>query len=204
MRALGWNLDLRMWRIFAAALVLMQGVWTNLANAGANPLPSCWSALSDLPEKRLVCTHEAWLTDDERAEVVHLTRGYFKDARCTVHVDVDAVLISEALVASDRIVDIPPQPVSCALETSGGAMTIGGTFAPHVVIKGGFATQATPGLANITGINSYLAWPVVAYINRAPSITGEMARMINAFREAKSGREPKSGGEARPGRQAQR
>ena len=124
-----------------------------------------------------------------RAEVTRLTRGYLKDARCTVSVNVDAAVISEALAASDRVIDIPPQPVTCALETSGGPMTIGGTFALHVVLKGGFATAASPGLGNITGVNSYLAWPVVAYVNHAPSITGEMARMINAYREISSGRQ---------------
>ena len=149
-------------------------------------LPSCFAALAGPPADRFRCEHLAWMTDDERAEVQRLTRGYLLDARCTVHVDVEASLVEEALAASDRSIQFPPQPVTCELQTSGGAMTVSGTFAPHLVFKGGFAVEASPGLANITGINSYLAWPVVAYVNHAPSITSEMAQMINDYRALKS------------------
>jgi hypothetical protein len=129
------------------------------------------------------------MTEAERADLASLTRGYLINARCTVAVDMDRRLIDEALAASDRVFTAPPQPVTCEVETSGGPMTIGGTFAPHVVFKDGFATDASPGLANITGVNSYLAMPVVAYVNRAPGIKSEMAAMINAFRAQLNGRQ---------------
>jgi hypothetical protein len=147
--------------------------------------PDCFSALARAGGPRLVCLHEAWMTDEERADVQKMTRGYLIDARCTVSVDIDRRSVDEALAASDRVFQAPPQPVTCQLQTSGGPMIVAGTFAPRVVFKDGFAVEATPGLANITGINSYLAWPVVAYVNRAPGITREMAAMINAFRARK-------------------
>ncbi len=153
-----------------------------LADPAKAPPTNCWRALESLPKPRFVCEHQAWMTDDEKADVVKLTRGYLKDARCTVKVDIDSALVSEALVANNKVVDLPPQPVSCRLETYGGPMTITGTFAPHVEIQDGMAVKATPGLANVVGVNKYLAWPVVAYVNNAPGITKEMARMINTYR----------------------
>ncbi len=75
----------------------------------------------------------------------------------------------------------PPQPVRCELETSDKPITIEATFAPRVVIKDGVAVDATPGLANVTGVNSYLAWPVVEYVNRSATVRDEMLKMINAY-----------------------
>ena len=166
----------------AAVLAIIGIAGLPVFAAAANAPPDCFSARRHPNGERLSCTHEAWMTDDERAEVQKLTRGYLLDARCTVAVNVDRKLIDEAMAASDRVWDAPPQPVTCALQTSRGPMTIAGTFAPHVVFKEGFAVDASPGLANITGVNSYLAWPVVAYVNSARAIKSEMATMINAFR----------------------
>ena len=102
---------------------------------------------------------------------------------------VGAFIVDEAMVASDRVFDAPPQPVTCELQTSGGPMKVGGTFAPHVVFKEGFAVDASPGLANITGVNSYLAMPIVAYVNRAASIKSEMSAIINALRARANSRQ---------------
>ena len=157
-------------------------VATGSGGANAAEKPDCFSSLRHPGGKRLVCEHKAWMTDEERADVTKLTRGYLLDAKCTVSVDVERGLIDEGLAASDRVFDIPAQPVVCALETSRGPMTIAGTFAPKVVFKEGFAVDASPGLGNVTGVNSYLAWPVVAYVNGASRIKSEMAAMINAFR----------------------
>lgn len=161
-----------------------------LAPATAGPaagsrLPDCFSALTRPGGARLVCQHQAWMTPQEQADIAKVTRGYLLDARCTVAVDIDRRLVDEAFVASDRAFALPPQPVTCNLVTSGGPMTVGGTFAPKVVFKDGYAVEASPGLANVTGVNSYLAWPVVAYVNGSPAITGEMVAMINAFRAHK-------------------
>ena len=128
------------------------------------------------------------MTEQERADLNRLTRGYLVNARCTVAVDMDRRLIDEALAKSDHVFKAPPQPVTCQIETSSGPLQIAGTFAPNVVIKNGVATDATPGLANITGVNSYLAMPVVAYVNHAPGIKSEMAAMINEFRSTIAGR----------------
>ena len=174
---------LRNWkRAGMATIIAMTAFTATPALVAAGERPDCYSALRRPTGERLACTHDVWMTDEERAEVQKLTRGYLLDARCSVAVDIDRKLVDEAMAASDRVWDAPPQPVTCQLQTSGGPMTIGGTFAPHVIFKDGFAVDASPGLANITGVNSYLAWPVVAYVNGASSVKSEMATMINAFR----------------------
>ena len=170
------------WNLAALAALSLLALTPSAPASAAKAVPDCFTALRHPNGERLACTHEAWMTDDERAEVKKLTRGYLLDARCTVAVNVDRKLVDEAMAASDRVWDAPPQPVTCALHTSRGPMTIAGTFAPHVVFKEGFAVDASPGLANITGVNTYLAWPVVAYVNSARAIKSEMATMINAFR----------------------
>ena len=149
--------------------------------ASSKPI-DCFSLLRQRAGVRFSCQHRAWLSEQERADLTRVSRGMLLDARCIVAVDLDRRLIEEGLVASDRTLDLPPQPVRCELQTSRGPMMIGGTFAPHVVFKEGFAIDASPGLANITGVNSYLAWPVVAYVNSSTHIRSEMAAMINEFR----------------------
>ena len=159
------------------------------APKAAKPAPECFAALRQPPGPRLLCEHKTWMTEAERADFAKLTRGYLLDAHCTVTVDIERRIVDEAMVASDRVFDAPPQPVTCELQTSGGPMKVGGTFAPHVVFKEGFAVDASPGLANITGVNSYLAMPIVAYVNRAASIKSEMSAIINALRARANSRQ---------------
>jgi hypothetical protein len=143
---------------------------------------SCFAALGRSGDPHINCTHQTWMTPQEQADVRRLTRDYVLDAKCKVQVSIPRSDVEAALAASDRVFAAPPQPVICEIITSGGPMPIAATFAPNVVFKDGFAVSATPGLANVTGVNSYLAWPVVEYVNRSATIGDEMVRMINAYR----------------------
>jgi hypothetical protein len=165
------------------------GAAPNAAQTAGKKAPDCFAQLRRPAGARLTCEHKAWMTDQERADLVKLTRGYLLDASCRVSVDIERRSVDEALAASDRVYDAPPQPVTCDLQTSGGTLTIKGTFAPRVTFKDGFATDASPGLANVTGINGYLAMPVVAYVNHAPGIKSEMTAIINAYRAQLTGRQ---------------
>lgn len=169
-------------RLAAVLVVGVAGITGAATGAIAGEPISCFQALRASSGARLVCKHDAWMTDQERDDLEKLTRGFLLDARCSVSVNMEQRLVDEAMVASDRVFEAPPQPVTCLLQTSQGPMTIGGTFAPRVVFKDGFAVDASPVLANVTGVNSYLAWPVVAYVNAAPPIKSEMTAMINLFR----------------------
>ncbi len=142
----------------------------------------CMWQLAQAADDEIDCMHPAWLTEDEKSDLKTLTRGYLRDASCLITVKIDRAKVDAALVASDLVFESPPQPVTCEIATSRGPFTITATFSPRVVFKDGFAIEATPGLANIKGVNSYLAWPVVHYINYADRITKTMLLMINAYR----------------------
>jgi hypothetical protein len=143
---------------------------------------NCLWQLLESSGPQIDCEHAAWMTDDERADLRKLTRDYFQDASCLITVKIERKLVDAAIAGSDLVFESPPQPVTCEITTSQGKFPITATFAPHVVFKGGFAVEATPGLANVTGVNAYLAWPVVHYINHADRITKTMLLMINAYR----------------------
>jgi hypothetical protein len=106
-----------------------------------------------------------------------------------VEVKIDRALVAPALGTADYEFTAPPQPVTCEIKTNASVITISGTFAPTVTFKDGVAVEGSPGLANVTGVNAYLAWPVVQYVNRAPGIRRDMLAMINAY---KSTRKPET------------
>ena len=82
----------------------------------------------------------------------------------------------------DHIFEAPPQPVRCIIKTRNGGFPVTSTFAPRVVFKGGLAVEATPGLGEVTGINRYLAWPIIQYVNRTSGIRANMLSIINGLR----------------------
>jgi hypothetical protein len=95
------------------------------------------------------------------------------------------------MTVPDNVFTSPPQPVTCTIDTAKGALTITGTFAPRVVFKGGIAVEGSPGLADVEGVNGYLAWPVIQYVNRSARIRDGMLGMINAYLGRKAaGRQP--------------
>jgi len=168
-----------------AVLPLSASVHAGGASA-ASPLPPERDCLRQLAERRgpeIACEHPAWLTVEERADLRRLTRERLQDAGCLVKVRITRQLVDDALASPDSTFEAPPQPVTCEIKTRDGAMTITGSFAPRVVFKAGRAVEATPGLANVEGVNAYLAWPVVQYVNRAPGIQAQMIEMINAWLE---------------------
>ncbi len=142
----------------------------------------CFTELAQGKARDIVCEYPAIMTEQERTDLRKLTRDYLQDARCMVSISIERARVAQALVAPDLVFDVPPQPVKCELVTKDSVIPITGTFAPKVTIKGGEVVHATPGLGNVVGVNSYLAWPVVQYVNRAPSIRTEMVRMINQYR----------------------
>ncbi len=159
-------------------------------SADAGPLhdvpleQQCLKQLIQSSEPEIDCEHLAWFTDGEREDLKKLTRGYLLDASCAVKVKIARKNLDQALATADTVFTSPAQPMTCELETSRGKVTINGTFSPRVVFKGGVAVEATPGLGDISGINSYLAWPVVHYINYSERITKPMMLMINAYKSS--------------------
>ena len=144
---------------------------------------TCFWQLANGRDREITCQYPTWLTDEERGDLRKLTRDMLQDLRCTVSVGIARGLVDDALELSDHVFQAPPQPVACDLTLKDSTVQITGRFAPRVVFKDGKAIEATPGLADVKGVNSYLAWPVVQYVNFAPGIRAEMLRMINVYVE---------------------
>lgn len=145
-------------------------------------LASCLQSIAQPAGEEISCDYQALLTEDERADMQKISRGLLQDATCVVTVRIARKLVVPALNEPDYLFEAPPQPVKCDIKTKDSAIPIEGTFAPKVTFKGGAAVDGSPGLANVTGVNKYLAWPIVQYVNRSASIRESMLTMINTYR----------------------
>lgn len=156
-------------------------------NARSAAAKDCATELARGRAPDFICTWPALLRDKERADLRRLTREELQDARCTVAIKIERRIVMEALIADDYVFESPAQPVACEIEMKDGTVApVTATFAPRVVFKGGQAIDGTPGLGNVKGVNSYLSWPVVQYVNRAPGVKKEMLRAINVYRERRA------------------
>ena len=177
--------------IWSSALLLASlGAWEAVSHAatpnGGDVKNNCFWELARGQGADLICQYPAWLADKERDEMRRLTRDTLKDARCTVSIKIARSLLKRALTETNMTFEAPPQSVACEVTTGETAIPVEATFSPRVVIKGGVAITATPGLANVTGVNDYLAWPVVEYVNRSATVRTEMLKMINAYLNLRS------------------
>jgi hypothetical protein len=142
---------------------------------------NCISQLVSGSGAELVCSYPTRLGDRERAELRRVTGDLLVDARCMVNVRIERRHITAALVKPDHVFMSPPQTVSCELIMQDEKLPITATVAPRIVIRGGRAVDASPGMANLRGVNEFLAEPVVGYINQSDTIRSEMINMINMY-----------------------
>lgn len=168
--------------LLAATIALVMGPTAALAEDQAGSLDACLEAVSGRKDDEISCKYKTLLTEQERADMQRLTRGLLKDASCLVNVKIARALVEPALTKDDHMFEATPQPVTCEITTGDGGFPITATFAPKVLFKGGVASEGTPGLGNVTGVNKYIAWPVVQYVNRAPGIRKSMLEIINRYR----------------------
>jgi hypothetical protein len=141
----------------------------------------CWRQFMEASGPKIACAFPAVMEDADRAQIRKLTRDVLKDAHCEVAIDIERALVDAAVKTPDIVFTTPPQPVTCEIETSRGKLPIAFTFAPRIDIKGGVAVKATPGMDHVTGVNSWLAWPVVAYVNASGSIQDVMLKVVNGY-----------------------
>jgi len=169
-------------RLAAVAAISSIAAVSHAAGPASRPtVNNCFWELARGQGADLECDYPAWLADKERTELRRITRDQLQDARCTVSIRITRSLVMRALTDTDYTFEAPPQPVTCEITTKDKPIPIAATFAPRVVIKDGVAIDATPGMANVTGVNGYLAWPVVEYVNRSATVKGEMLKMINGY-----------------------
>jgi hypothetical protein len=187
-RSLGAHLNALLCTFAAVGLVQFAAAPDGAAqNPRAAAARDCLNELSRGRSPDFACTWPASLRDKERDDLKRITRDMLQDARCSVAVKIERRVVMEALAAADYVFEAPPQPVDCEIEMKDGKVVpVTATFAPRVVFKDGQAVDGTPGLSHIKGVNSYLAWPVEQYVNRAPGVKKEMLRMINLYRERRA------------------
>lgn len=172
-------------RLAACGLTFV--IWVSPMRSAAEPavygtLGSCLKAVTHQQGEEISCDYMALLTTEERDDMRRISRGLLQDASCIVKIRIARAIVEPALTAQDHVFQSPPQPVKCDIKTKNGGFPITATFAPEVTFKGGLAVAGTPGLANVEDINSYLAWPVVVYVNRSARIRNAMLEIINTYK----------------------
>ena len=110
-----------------------------------------------------------------------MTGDLFVDARCLVNVRIERRQITAALIKPDHVFQATPQAVTCELISRDESLPIKATFAPRIVIRGGRAVDAHPGMANLRGLNEFIADPVLQYINQSDTIRAQMVRIVNLY-----------------------
>jgi hypothetical protein len=171
----------RIYALAASATLLLMPSASRADDQGGG-LDACLKAISNPKGEEISCDYKTLLTDEERADMERLTRGLLKDASCLIKVKVSRALVEPALTRADHLFEATPQPVTCEIKTQDGGFPVTATFAPKVKFQGGTAVEGTPGLSDVTGVNKYVAWPVVQYVNRAPGIRKSMLEIINQYR----------------------
>jgi hypothetical protein len=155
-------------------------------NAGvsraAGPAPAnCISQLTSGGSADVICSYPTALGEKERAELRRMTGDLFVDARCLVNVRIERRQIAAALVKPDNVFQATPQAVTCEVIGKDEKLPIAATFAPRIVLKGGRAVDAHPGMANLTGLNDVVANPLLQYINQSDNIRAQMVKMVNLY-----------------------
>lgn len=169
----------------AAALSLVAAASPPSLAGGAGSragLTACYDALTKPELAEIACEYKALLTEQERGDMRRLTRGLLQDASCTIKVRIARTLVEPAIREKDHVFHAPPQEMACEIKTRNGTIPITGTFAPKVTFKADKAVEGTPGLDNVKGVNRYLAWPVVTYVNRSATARDGMLAIVNALR----------------------
>jgi hypothetical protein len=179
-------------RIATLALLSVCLALTPATAAQANEIPrftleqaqimerDCLERLS-APSGDVDCAFPTVMEEKDRATIQRITKEEFRDARCLVTVKLARTTISTALGTSDGRVTLPAQNVACVLETETGELPVSFTFAPVLDFKAGSAIRANPGMGGVKGVNAWLAWPVVAYINANSTIRSVMLKVVNGY-----------------------
>jgi hypothetical protein len=157
---------------------------TTMAGKSAASLSEdCFDVLENGKGSEIACAFPLRLTDTERTDLKKVTRGYLDDLACRMSIHIERTKVDEAIRAADHVFQSPEQPVTCTVTTPKSTFDVTATFAPRVVFKGDKAVEASPGLANVTGVSRVLSWPVMLYVNRGPGMRSSMLQVVNAYRD---------------------
>jgi hypothetical protein len=150
----------------------------------ASPL-DCFDNLTRGRSEIIECTMPLIPSAAEQAELEKQTMGYVKNATCSISIRIARADITAAISEPDYVFQSAPQPVQCLVTAQWDkaikTLPISATFAPKIVIKGGKASDAVPGLGNVQGVPRALSWPVEAAVNSGVGFKSNMLLVINAW-----------------------
>lgn len=169
----------------AVALAVVAVLAVASASSGlqaAGPAPAnCIAQLTSGSSPDVICSYPTQLGEKERTELRRMTGDLFVDARCLVNVRIERRQITAALIKPDYVFQATPQAVTCDVIGQNEKLPISATFAPRIVLRGGRAVDAHPGMANLSGLNEIVANPLLQYINQSDAIRAQMVRMVNLY-----------------------
>lgn len=166
-----------------SALAFIASAWPVAANAGN---PDCFEQFERGRNSVIACEFSTRLTAQEQADLRRITRDVLQDANCIVSIRIGREQLEIALASEAQIFTAPAQPARCEIKTRESSMEITGAFIPRIVISGGRAIDATPGLADVKGVSTILSWPVIQYVNRSATVRDGMLTVINGYRAFRS------------------
>lgn len=172
--------------ICASAVLIAAAPALAAGPATGRPL-DCFADLMHGSSEQIVCDFPLKPSTSERADLEKQSRGYVKDAQCTVSVRIARALVKQAIDTPHFQFDAPPQAVQCTVtahfrdKDPPTTVPITATFAPKVTIRDSKAIDATPGLGDVTGVPRALSWPVEAWVNSGIGIKSNMLLVINAW-----------------------
>ena len=153
-----------------------------VARAASPPSEDCFDEFENGKEDEIACIVPLRLSPSEQAELEKGSRGFVRNVACTLTIRIARAEIDKVVEAADVVFQSPGQPVLCTVTTHRSTFDVTAAFAPRVVVAGGVATAASPGLGDVAGVSRALSWPVVQFVNRWPSVRSGMLQVVNAYR----------------------
>lgn len=173
----------------ASFLTLAVSLAASVAAQPARRDSDCFRQFVDGRGPEIVCDLPTRLTERERDDLRAVTRDPSLDASCRISVRIQRKLVEDAVRSTGpHVFTSPPQPVTCEIVTKSGKIPIKAQFAPRVVFENGKAIDGTPGLDQVAGASSAIAWPVIQYVNRSGVTRQTMLKVINALKEQHAAR----------------
>ncbi len=145
----------------------------------------CFADLMRGRSDEIVCEFPIQPSAQERADLEKQSRGFVKNARCSVSIRISRAVVMAAVNTPDYVFEAPAQPVQCEVTAlwrdTESVLPISAVFAPKVTIKDGKAVEASPGLGDVKGVPRALSWPVETWVNSGIGIKSNMLQVINAW-----------------------
>ena len=133
----------------------------------------------------LACDLDQTWYKEEITEAVKKGRisWIFGDARCSMTLSVSRALLTPALTKDSYELKVPPQPVSCEIDTKDGRHEVKANMAPEIEFEHGKATEVSLGIQDITGtaVVRNVVWAAWKFENTFGFFQDDFIRGVNKY-----------------------